>query len=96
MPEVVRSAAIDLPPDWVCESLSSGSTAAFDKAVKMPVYAKAGVKHLWLVDTDNFTVEVFRLQKKQWLLVKVFAGAVKVRAEPFDAVELDLTPLWVK
>jgi len=29
-----------------------------------------------------------------WLLLASHEGAARVRAEPFDAVELDLTPLW--
>uniref|UniRef100_UPI001B8670D2 Uma2 family endonuclease n=1 Tax=Desulfosoma caldarium TaxID=610254 RepID=UPI001B8670D2 len=34
---------------WICEVLSS-ATAVRDQVVKMPLYARHGVKHLWLLD----------------------------------------------
>lgn len=34
------------------------------------------------------------LHEGKWLTVAVFADDDKVRAEPFDAIELDLTTLW--
>ena len=40
------------------------------------------------------TMEVFRLMDGHWILLAVLAGSVEVRADPFDAVPLDLTPLW--
>jgi hypothetical protein len=30
----------------------------------------------------------------RWLLLATHEGAQQVRAEPFEAVELDLAPLW--
>src|SRR4051812_11919279 len=41
MPELPVSPSYELAPDWACEVLSP-STEAFDRAKKMPVYAKAG------------------------------------------------------
>jgi len=35
-----------------------------------------------------------RRQGEQWLLVAVHEGDAVVRAEPFDAIPLDLLPLW--
>jgi Uma2 family endonuclease len=43
------------------------------------------------------TLEVLRLSGStpdQWLSVGVFRDQAKVRAEPFDAFELDLGVLW--
>ena len=37
------------------------------------------------------TLEVLRLDGDSWRLVATHSGDVRVRAEPFDAVELDLT-----
>jgi hypothetical protein len=39
-------------------------------------------------------LEVLRLREGAWTIVTVFAGRDRVRAEPFDAVELDLGALW--
>ncbi len=80
-------------PDWICEILSP-STARFDRVTKLPAYARAGVAHTWLIDPSPRTVEVLRLQDGKWLISSVFQREDKVRAEPFEAVELDLALLW--
>lgn len=95
MPEVPDVAAFTIAPDWVCEVLSP-STARLDRAEKLPVYAREGVTHVWLVDPVLKTLEVLRREAGSWLLVKVWSGDVAVRAEPFDAIELDLSALWLK
>ena len=58
------------------------------------VFLRAGVRHVWLVDARQRTVEVLRATAAGWLLVAVHHGDVRVRAEPFEAVELDLALLW--
>jgi hypothetical protein len=93
MPEVPDVAAIGLPPDWLCEVLSP-STAALDRTRKMRVYAREGVAHVWLIDPIVRTLEVFRLDGRQWLAAAVHHGDAAVRAEPFEAIELELGILW--
>jgi Uma2 family endonuclease len=80
-------------PDWICEVLSP-STAATDRAEKMPLYAAHGVGHVWLIDPVAQVLEVYRLERGAWHVVGVHAGDAKVRAEPFDAIELDLVDVW--
>ena len=82
-----------LPPDWLCEVLSP-RTAASDRARKLPIYARESVGHVWLVDPLQRTLEALRRQGREWLIVTVYEGNVGVRAEPFDAIELDLGILW--
>lgn len=41
------------------------------------------------------TLEVLRLEGERWTIVATWADAAKVRAEPFDAIELDLAILWM-
>jgi Uma2 family endonuclease len=84
---------IEVIPDWLCEVLSP-STAVRDRAEKMPLYAAHGVKHMWIIDPLQRSLEVFRLEHERWSLLGVHHGDEKVRAEPFDAVELDLAVLW--
>lgn len=95
MPEVPDAAYFELPPDWVCEVLSP-STAKLDKTRKRHHYARARVAHLWFVEPAAQTLEVFRLEGETWRLVLTAAGEEKVRAEPFDAVEIELGPLWAR
>lgn len=93
MPRVPRTAAFTLAPDWLCE-VRSPSTAALDRTIKLPVYAREGVRHVWFVDPDARTLEVFRLEGTRYLTLATHTGSVRVRAEPFEALELELAPLW--
>lgn len=80
-------------PDWVCEVLSP-STRAHDRVRKMPVYAREGVRHVWLVEPLERVLEVYEADGPSWRRTDAFEGKVQVRAKPFGAVEIDLTPLW--
>jgi Uma2 family endonuclease len=93
MSTLPETAYFTLPPDWLCEILSP-STEADDRTDKMPVYAAAGVGHAWLLDPIVRTLEIFRLESGRWVLVTTFKGDAVVRAEPFDAIELDMGALW--
>jgi Uma2 family endonuclease len=96
MPELPETAYSSLAPDWICEVLSP-STATFDRDAKMPVYAREGVRHAWLVDPIARTLEVFTLgPARQWLPAVTHRDAARVRAEPFDAIELALELLWAR
>ncbi|SHF72250.1 Endonuclease, Uma2 family (restriction endonuclease fold) [Desulfacinum infernum DSM 9756] len=86
---------ISVAPDWICEVLSP-ATARRDRADKMPIYARHEVRHLWLLDPDLQTLEVFVLEAGRWVLAGVHAGSAKVRAEPFQQLELDLGVLWLE
>jgi Uma2 family endonuclease len=72
----------------------SPTTAAEDRADKMPLYAEAGVSHLWLIDPLLRTLEVLRLEARRWFVGATFRGDALVRAEPFESVELSLGDLW--
>jgi Uma2 family endonuclease len=95
MPEVPDVAAFELAPDWVCEALSS-STAAIDRGEKIPLYAEERVGHVWLLDPIALTLEVLRLDGATYRLVATHHDDAKVRAEPFEAFELDLAILWAR
>lgn len=83
----------DLAPDWVCEVLSD-STRKLDRAKKVPIYARSGVKNVGLVDPIARTFEVLRLEREKYVIMATWADVPKIRAEPFDAIELDLAILW--
>ena len=95
LPRLPKTARFTLVPDWVCEVLSP-RTVTTDRAEKMPAYARHGVRHLWLVDPIARTLEVFVLEKGRWTLVGVYHGSAVVRAEPFDAIEIELSALWAE
>src|SRR5512133_2753972 len=82
-------AFFSLAPDWVCAVLSP-STERFDRRRKRRIYAEAGVAHAWLMKPQDRTLEVLRLREGVWTILAVWEDAAAVRAEPFEAVELEL------
>jgi Uma2 family endonuclease len=86
-------AHFDLPPDWVCEILSP-STSSFDRAKKLALYAREGVPWAWLIDPLARTLEMLKLEGGRWTILATHAGSEVVRAEPFEAIELELASLW--
>lgn len=93
LPELPDEAWISQPPDWACEILSP-STIRFDRVEKVPLYAREGVGHVWLIDPRSQTLEVLRLERGRYVILGSFAGATEVRAEPFDGMALLLGELW--
>ncbi len=83
----------ELAPDWVCEVVSP-STGRSDRVLKMPIYAREQVGHLWLVDPGLRTLEVYRLESQRWVVASTYGGSGLIRAEPFDAIEIDLGRWW--
>jgi len=59
---IVTDANIQGAPDLVMEILSP-STAERDRTVKKKLYARYGVKELWLVNPGAQTVEIFSLEE---------------------------------
>lgn len=93
LPQLPNAAHVKIAPDWVCEVLSP-STEVVDRAEKMPIYARVGVAWAWLIDPTLKTLEIFKLEREAWRVVKTFYGTAPVRAQPFDAIELELGALW--
>jgi len=93
LPVYPDAARLELAPDWVCEILSP-STERIDRGLKLRIYARERVSHLWLLNPDARTLEVYRLQDGDWLVVAVHTGETPIRVEPFEAIELDLATLW--
>ena len=59
------------------------------------IIAEYAVKHYWLVDPEFRTLEIFRLEQGHWFSIGSYAEDVKVRVEPFEAIDVDLQVLWV-
>lgn len=93
LPALPDSAYFDLAPDWICE-VPSPATARVDRTKKLPVYAEYNVEHCWLVDPAQQTLEVLTLADRQWRIASNWAQQDRVRAAPFEEVELELGALW--
>jgi hypothetical protein len=52
------------------------------------------VRHVWLLDPIDKRLEVYSLHAERWREVRIYQGDTAIRAEPFDAIELELGSLW--
>lgn len=83
-----------VPPVWVCEVISP-SSGRLDRGAKADLYAKVGVEFMWLGQPLENLLEAYKLVDGAWLRLGAWVGEVNARIEPFDAIELELGPLWV-
>ena len=79
-------------PDWACEILSR-STARYDHVKKKRTLHAHGVPHYWLIDPEGQTLLVYRHGPDGYIDVLSAGPGDRVRAEPFDAIELDVSAL---
>ena len=93
MPWYPDAAYVALAPDWVCGVLSP-STRRLDLQGKRPVYAREEVRHLWLVDPTDRTLEAFELREGKWVLIATAKDDDPISIRPFDAITFSLGDLW--
>ncbi|HEY3820692.1 MAG TPA: Uma2 family endonuclease [Polyangiaceae bacterium] len=91
-PELPDDNPLRILPGWCAEVLSA-STASNDRTLKLPLYASTGVSHVWLLDPDLRTVEVYESIDGRPTLVATARDADVVRLPPFD-VETPLATWW--
>ncbi len=89
MPAVPDDQRFLVTPDWVCEILSP-STARKDRTLKLPLYARYGVPHAWLVDPLHVPWKPSNFATALWALIATLSESDPVRVPPFDAVEFSL------
>lgn len=92
-PEQPSETIVRLRPDWICEILSP-SNARDDQVTKFETYRRCGVPHYWIVDPDQRTLRVHRWTPEGYLVVLSAQSGQRVRAEPFDAIELQVGVLF--
>ncbi|MGY6216132.1 Uma2 family endonuclease [Methylolobus aquaticus] len=93
MPDLPDDHRFEVVPDWVCEILSPG-TVKKDRVLKLPLYARHGVGHVWLVDPIARTLEAFELREHAWMLIAALKDDDQVQLPPFEAVSFALSDLW--
>jgi Uma2 family endonuclease len=88
--EHLRAMPAEVPitviPDWICEVLSTNR--ADDLVTKMRLYHQSKVPHYWLIDPEVETLAVYRWHEDGYLHVVGAQKGERVKAEPFDAIEL--------
>ena len=93
MPMLPTTDYVTLAPDWVCETLSP-ETRELDLDAKLPVYAREGVGHLWLIEPVDRALEAFELRDGEWVLIACAKADEPVSVRPFDAITFSLGDLW--
>jgi len=88
MPELPEDQRCIVVPDWICEILSP-ATRDYDRNEKRDLYARFGVRYLWLVDLENREVTIYAnlpdsVESVRYRLEGGF------RAEPFTDVTIIL------
>jgi Uma2 family endonuclease len=91
-PELPDDNPLRIVPDFCAEVLSP-STASDDRTLKLPLYASTGVGHVWLIEPELHTVEVFESIDGRPTLVATARDTDVVRLPPFDA-ELSVASWW--
>ena len=92
-PERPTGTPVKHVPDWVCEVISPNN-ATDDTVKKLRLYHRNQVGHYWLVDPRDSTLTVMRWSAEGYVTRQGAERGEVVRAEPFDAIELDLATLW--
>lgn len=78
--DIIKENTIEGVPDLVIE-ISSPSTARYDRQTKFKTYAQAGVSEYWLVDSSNFTIEVYVLRGQAYALLGKFGREDQAHSE---------------
>lgn len=84
---------LSIRPDWICEILSA-SNETRDRVDKLQSYFAAGVPHYWLANPVERVLEVYRRTDLAYALVLSAKAGQRIRAEPFDAIELRVDELF--
>jgi Uma2 family endonuclease len=95
MPRLPESAYLTVVPDWVCEVASPG-TRRHDRGRKMEVYQTQGVPHVWLIEPLDQFIEVLELDGASYRIVQRASGDEPARLRPFEAIEFDVSALWMR
>jgi len=80
-------------PDWIAEVLSP-STASYDRTIKLSAYERAGVPEVWLIDTSDHTVTIYRIAAGRYAQPTVLAlrGRTAAAAVPGVSIDWDRLP----
>jgi Uma2 family endonuclease len=92
-PERPAGWPVRIRPDWVCEIISPKHESP-DLVVKPRVLYAAEVPHYWALHPEEKMLLVHRWAPDGYTVVLAARSGDRVRAEPFEAVELDVSELF--
>jgi Uma2 family endonuclease len=92
VPERPRGTPITVRPDWICEILSTNKRN--DLIKKKRIYHRHQVPHYWIIDPEQEILAVYRWAQDGYIEILVAERGEQVRAEPFDAIPLQIGVLF--
>ena len=93
--EILGERGVTGSPDLVVEVLSE-STRQRDFNVKLPVYARNGVREAWLADLRLETVSKYAGDGQTMTLVQVYAANDVLTSEAMPGVAIELGPIFAR
>lgn len=92
LPAPPKERPVTIRPAWLCEIVSE-SNRTIDTVTKLRCYHQVGVPHYWILDQVDRTLTVYRHTPDGYLVALRAEANERVRAEPFDAIELHVAVL---
>ncbi|WP_394845741.1 Uma2 family endonuclease [Pendulispora brunnea] len=93
VPKMPPGRPVRVRPDWSAEVLSK-SNAERDLGDKLFGDHRAGVPHYWILDPQHRTLTVYRYATEGYFVALTAGRGKKVRAEPFEEVEIEIDLLF--
>jgi Uma2 family endonuclease len=79
------------PADVLLVIEVADTTGAYDRAVKLPLYASSGVPEVWLVDLDGGRVEVHRAPRPEgYSEVRILRRGDSVSPQAFQGIKVSV------
>jgi len=92
---IVGEKYIEGAPDLIVEIVSP-SNWNVDRQDKFAAYARAGVKEYWIVDYRAKTIEVFLLEKSEYVLQGKFSKSQAVRASQMKGFAIKVDEVFAR
>jgi len=89
----MKDTHIEGAPNLVVEILSP-ATAGFDRVRKMRLYARSGVKEVWLITPYSWLAEVYALSGESYLLAQSCERTDTLKSKAFPGLEIALTKVF--
>ena len=89
----ITESHVEGAPALVVEILSP-STQSHDRKLKVALYARVGVKEVWLVSPLPPSIEVFLLDGETYRFVGMYQVADDFKSPSFDELKLDLEAVF--
>ena len=94
-PQKIDSRGVRGAPDWLAE-VRSAHTGSYDKLVKLPVYERAGVREVWLIEPIDRTLEIYRLEAGRYGPARLLELKGKTPIAAVSAVIVDWDEILFK